>query len=42
MVIPGAIAAVMTLRAQETDMVTVAPEAIDLDNDSIIYTYSRP
>ncbi|MEK6863215.1 MAG: PKD domain-containing protein [Nanoarchaeota archaeon] len=41
-VIPSAIAAVMTLRAQETDMVTVAPEAIDPDNDSIIYTYSRP
>ncbi len=41
-VIPSAIAAVMTLRAQETDLVIVAPEAIDRDNDSIIYTYSRP
>src|SRR3989344_799582 len=40
--IPGAIAAIITLRAQETDMVTVAPEAIDPDNDSIIYAYSRP
>jgi len=35
-------AAVKTFRVQETDLVKITPDAIDPDNDKVIYYYSTP
>ncbi|MBU0457223.1 MAG: hypothetical protein ABH824_02825 [Nanoarchaeota archaeon] len=35
-------AAIKTFHAKETDLVKITPEAIDRDNDSVVYYYSQP
>ncbi|MEK6905764.1 MAG: hypothetical protein AABX24_05170 [Nanoarchaeota archaeon] len=42
LIIPGAMGAVKTFQVQETDLVTISPEALDPDNDQITYSYSPP
>ncbi|MDO8511444.1 MAG: PKD domain-containing protein [Nanoarchaeota archaeon] len=42
LVIPGAIGAAKTFQVQETDLVTISPEALDPDNDQVTYFYSLP
>src|SRR3989338_870753 len=42
LLIPAALAAMKTFRVQETEFVRLNPQAIDADNDKIVYTYSKP
>ena len=42
LVIPSAIGAVKTFQVQENDMVTISPEALDPDNDQVIYAFFPP
>ncbi len=42
LIVPSAIGVVKTFQVEETDLVTISPEALDPDNDQIIYSYSPP
>ena len=42
LVVPSAVAAIKTFHVQETDLVKIAPEALDPDHDQVTYTYSLP
>ena len=42
LLIPAALAAMKTFRVQETEFVRLNPQAIDADNDKIVYTFSKP
>lgn len=41
LIIPSAMA-IKTFHVQETDLVTISPEALDPDHDQVTYTYSPP
>lgn len=42
LLLPLAWAATKTFRVQETEFVRIKPQAVDADNDQIIYTFSEP
>ena len=42
LLVPLALAATKTFRVQETEFVRIHPQAVDADNDKIVYTFSEP
>ncbi len=42
LIVPSAIGATKIFNVQETDLVTLSPEALDPDNDQVTYSYSPP